>query len=73
MQTGHINPHTVNTLNALNDVNLEHGGAMNGCSKLSKHSKYSKHSEHSKCSEHYVVLCGVLSAMWCYEWTLSML
>ena len=50
-------------LNILNTLNLEHGGALNGCCEYvvnSKHSKYSEfgHSESALNSKHW----------WCFEW-----
>ena len=58
----------VNALNILNTLNLEHGGALNGCCESSKHSEHSEFgtwwcfqwmlNEHSKCG-----------TWWC-EWTL---
>ena len=32
----------VNALNILNTLNLEHGGALNGCCESSKHSEHSE-------------------------------
>ena len=64
----------VNPLNILNTLNLEHGGALNGCCESSKHlntlnlehggafnecCKSSKHSEHSE-----------FGTWWCFEWML---
>ena len=32
----------VNAINTLDTLNLEHGGALNGCCECSKHSEYSE-------------------------------
>ena len=64
----------MNAVNALNTLNLEHGGALNGCcessnilntlnlehgSALNGRCESSKHSEHSE-----------LVTWWCFEWIL---
>ena len=46
----------MDAVNALNTLNLEHGGALNG---HSEHSQCSAHSEHSE-----------FGTWWCFEWTL---
>ena len=63
----------VNPLNILNTLNLEHGGALNGRCKCSKHSEHSEFhggalngcfesSKHSEPSE--------FGTWWCFEWML---
>ena len=64
----------VNPLNILNTLNLEHGGALNGCFEalntlatlnlehggaLNGRCESSKHFEHSECG-----------TWWCFEWML---
>ena len=69
----------VNALNILNTLNLEHGGALNGCCESAVNSKHSEHSEFgtwwcfewmlccesSKHSEH-----SEFGTWWCFEWML---
>ena len=46
----------VNALNILNTLNLEHGGALNGCCESALNSKHSEPSE--------------FGTWWCFERTL---
>ena len=63
----------VNPINILNTLNLEHGGALNGCCESTVNSKQSEHSEFGHCesavnSKHSAH--SEFGTWWCFEWTL---